>query len=134
MMQISVVIRNVRRWAWWLALLCVAALVLAAQSTRSVKGIVCDQNGNPLKGAVVQLTNTRTLWIRSCISQRDGSYQFQRLNRDVDYELSASYHQASGRVKTLSMFDEWPVAFINLRITVGRDWTRTRQWKIRTWC
>jgi hypothetical protein len=74
MMQISVVIRNVRRWAWWLALLCVSALVLAAQSTRSVKGIVCDQNGNPLKGAVVQLTNTRTLWIRSCISQRDGSY------------------------------------------------------------
>jgi len=45
MMQISFVIRNVRRWAWWLALLCVAALVLAAQSTRSVKGIVCDQNG-----------------------------------------------------------------------------------------
>ena len=134
MMQISVGIRNVRRGARWLTLLCVAALVLAAQATRSVKGIVCDQNGNPLKGAVVQLQNTRTLWIRSCISQRDGSYQFQRLNRDVDYELRASYHQASSRVKTLSMFDERPVAFINLRITVGRDWTRTSQWKIRTWC
>jgi len=51
MMQISVVIRNVRRWAWWLALLCVAALVLAAQATRSVKGIVCDQNGIPIREA-----------------------------------------------------------------------------------
>jgi hypothetical protein len=46
MTQISVVIRNVRRWAWRLALLCVAALVLAAEATRSVKGIVYDQNGN----------------------------------------------------------------------------------------
>ena len=122
-----------RRMAWGAGISLLFAGLAMAQ-TCIFQGKVIGDDGNPLKGAVVQLTNTRTLWIRSCISQRDGSYQFQRLNRDVDYELSASYHQASGRVKTLSMFDEWPVAFINLRITVGRDWTRTRQWKIRTWC
>jgi hypothetical protein len=118
MMDVSNRIRNVRRCARWLALLCVAALALAEQTTRSVKGVVRDQQGNPLNGAVVQIENTRTLLIRSYICQKDGAYQFRGLDRNVDYKLSAAYHHVASSLKTLSMFDERPVAVINLSVEV----------------
>ena len=101
----SIGTQNMRRWAWWLALLCAAALAMAARVTRSVEGVVSDQDGNPINGAVVQIENTRTLWIRSYISQKDGAYHFHGLDQNVDYELRAAYHGVSSRAKKLSMFD-----------------------------
>ena len=117
----SIGAQNMRRWAWWLALLCAAALAMAARVTRSVEGVVSDQDGNPINGAVVQIENTRTLWIRSYISQKDGAYHFHGLDQNVDYELRAAYHGVSSRAKKLSMFDERPVAFINLCIEASES-------------
>jgi hypothetical protein len=97
---------------------CLVALALGTDVTRTLKGIVSDQNGDPIQGAIVQLENTRTMAIRSFISQKDGSYQFQRLDRGVDYKVSASLHDASNGTKTLSTFDERSIAFLNLRIEV----------------
>ncbi len=115
-MSLATQIRRIRNWAWPLALICVAALALNAQTARSVRGIVYDQDGTPLKGAVVQIENTRTLVIRSYISQDDGAYQFHGLDPNVDYKLRATYHRVSSSVKTLSMFNERPIAFINIFI------------------
>jgi len=85
-------------------------------STRSVSGIVTDQNGNPVKGAVVLIENTALLRVRSYITQGDGKYHFFGLYWDVDYRLEAKYEGAKGPTKTLSQFDSREAKVINLRV------------------
>jgi len=85
-------------------------------STRSVSGTVIDQNGNPVKGAVVLIENTALLRIRSYITQSDGKYHFSGLYWDVDYRLKAKYDGAKGPTKTLSQFDSREAKVINLRV------------------
>lgn len=88
----------------------------APPPTRSVSGTVTDQNGNPVKGAVVLIENTALLRIRSYITQSDGKYHFTGLFWDVDYRLKAKYHGANGRTKTLSEFDSHDAKVINLEV------------------
>jgi carboxypeptidase family protein len=83
---------------------------------RSVSGIVTDQNGNPVKGAVVLIENTAVLRIRSYVTQRDGKYHFAGLYWDVDYRLKAKYDGVGGPTKTLSEFDSHDATVINLKV------------------
>ena len=85
-------------------------------STRSVSGTVTDQNGNPVKGAIVLIENTALLRVRSYITQDDGKYHFSGLFWDVDYRLKAKYHGANGRTKTLGEFDSHDAKVINLEV------------------
>ena len=84
--------------------------------TRSVQGVVTDEDGNPVEGAVVQLKNTKTLQVRSYITRGDGAYQFHGLSSDVDYQLKAEFRGRSSDVRTLSVFDSRKKAVINLRL------------------
>lgn len=85
---------------------------------RSVQGLVTGADDKPVAGAVVQLKNTKTLQIRSFISQETGTYYFHGLSPDIDYELQASDKQrgASSDTKTLSAFDSRKQAVINLKL------------------
>jgi len=87
---------------------------------RSVQGLVTSPTDQSVPGAVVQLKNTKTLEIRSFITKDDGSYQFQGLNPDIDYELKADYQGASSSTKTLSSFDTRKQAIINLKLNKKR--------------
>jgi Fe-S cluster biogenesis protein NfuA len=73
-----------------------------------------DESG--VSGAIVQLKNTKTLQIRSFVTKDGGSYYFQGLNPDVDYELKAEYQGASSASKTLSSFDSRKQAIVNLKL------------------
>ena len=84
--------------------------------TRSVSGTVTDQNGNPVKGAIVLIENTALLRIRSYITQNDGEYHFSGLYWDVDYRLKAKCDGAKGPTKTLSQFDSRDSKVINLKV------------------
>jgi hypothetical protein len=86
-------------------------------TVRSVEGVVTDDQGNPVVGAVVHLKNTKTLQIRSFITKEDGRYSFHGLSTNVDYELKAEHQGASSDVKTLSVFDSRSKAVINLKIS-----------------
>jgi hypothetical protein len=83
---------------------------------RSVNGAVTDTSGAPLKGAVVQLENTKTLQVRSFIAKDDGAYVFNGLNTDVDYQLTAQWNGKRSGMKVLSSFDSRPEVKINLQI------------------
>lgn len=85
-------------------------------AVRSVEGMVRDQAETALEGAVVQLKDTKSLQIRSFITKPDGSYQFQGLNPNIDYELKADYKGLTSDVKTLSVFDSRPKAVIHLKV------------------
>ena len=110
----------------WLVMLAGLLLVCAATAfaqgkkgetqNRSVQGAVTSASDAPVAGAVVQLKNTKSLEIRSFITTNNGTYQFQGLNPDIDYELKADYQGASSGTKTLSSFDTRKQATINLKL------------------
>jgi hypothetical protein len=85
-------------------------------NTRSVQGAVEDSAGNPVEGAVVQLKNTKSLQVRSFITQKDGTYSFLGLSKDVDYELKADFQGGSSPVRTLTVYDSRKKATINLKV------------------
>src|ERR1700730_7756489 len=85
-------------------------------STRSVQGIVTDASGNPTAKAVVQLKDTKSLQIRSFITDSDGSYHFAGLSPNVEYELKAEYDGASSPKKTLDVFNTQETVTSNLKL------------------
>jgi len=106
-----------------LLLICFASAVFAFQKSKSeddklriVEGSVLDVGDNAIAGAVVQLKNSKTLQVRSFITQQEGSYQFHGLDPNVDYTLKAEYKGASSAVRTLSAFDSRKKPVINLKI------------------
>lgn len=113
-----------RRWVVLLAVLLVAGGEPAfaqgkkknANQERTVTGSVTSADDQPVAGAVVQLKNTKSLQIRSFITKDDGTYYFNGLSPDIDYELQAGSRGASSGTKTLSSFDSRKQAIINLKL------------------
>lgn len=85
-------------------------------TTRTVEGMVTNAAKQPVAKAVVQLKNTKTLQIRSFITQEDGSYHFAGLGTDVEYQLKADHEGATTSWKTLSVFNSKKTAVINLKL------------------
>ena len=87
-------------------------------NTRTVQGVVLDSGDNAINGAVVQLKDTKTLQVRSFITQDKGQYHFAGLSTNVDYELKADDAKSgsSSGSKTLSVFDSRKQATINLKM------------------
>ena len=104
-----------------LASMPVAALAAQAArnedtSTRSVQGTVIDAGSAPVLGAVVLLKDTKTLQVRSFVTQADGQYHFFGLNSNNDYQLRAEHNGSSSPTKTLSVFDNRKKAVIDLKL------------------
>lgn len=100
-----------------------AALASAVEQRgelRSVVGHVLNGQDQPLQKAVVHLKNTRTLAIKTYITEPDGSYRFSALSPNVDYELYAEYNGEHSDTKTLSAFDNRKQATITLKIKTAR--------------
>ncbi len=85
-------------------------------ATRSVNGMVNDASGQPVAKAVVQLKDTKSLQIRSFITNPDGSYHFAGLSPNVEYQLKAEYQGAFSGKKTLSVFNSKKSVTINLKL------------------
>jgi hypothetical protein len=109
------------------ALLILAVLVLGfapaiqaqkreTSATRTLTGHVRDRQDRPLSKAIIYLKNTKTLTIRTYISEPDGAYHFPALSPNVDYEIYAEFQGAHSDTKTLSAFDNRKVLDITLRI------------------
>ena len=84
--------------------------------TRSLQGQVINADDAPLPDAIVYLKNTKTLMVKTFISQKDGSYHFNALSPNIDYQVHAEHHGKKSDVKTLSSFDSRKAATINLKI------------------
>ncbi len=119
---------NLKRRAFFvIGLMCVALPVVAlAQkvkedpTVRSVEGTVTDESGKILEGAVVQMKNTKTLQVRSFITQEDGKYQFQGLSFGANYEFTARHSGKVSAPKTLSTFDSRKRPVINLTVVAKK--------------
>jgi len=85
-------------------------------SLRTLSGHVFAGENQPLSKAIVYLKNTKTLAIKTYITEPDGSYRFPALAVNVDYEVYADYQGARSDTKTLSAFDNRKQVNITLRI------------------
>lgn len=81
---------------------------------RSIEGLVSDDAKNPVQGAVVQLKDSRTMQIRSFITQVDGKFHFAGLRTDTDYELTAKFGDRLSSTKRVSSFESRPTVTVNL--------------------
>jgi len=98
----------------------VPAMAQDERPTRSVKGLVTDPQENPIEGAVVQLKNTKTLQVKSFITDRDGSYYFHGLDTNVDFQLNARLGNAVSRTRTVSTFDDRKEVVYNFELKVDK--------------
>ena len=89
-------------------------------TTRTLTGTVLNQNDLALASAVIYLKDTRTLAVRTYISNKDGSYQFGGLAPNQDYELYADYQGERSSTRTLSAFDSRTQPNINLHVNVKK--------------
>jgi len=112
-----------RRGAWlvvlavvWLGPSCGLAQKDSRSDLRMLTGHVLSSQDEPLQKAIVYLKNTKSLAVKTYISESDGSYRFPALSPNVDYEVFAEYHGARSDTKTLSAFDNRKQLTVTLRI------------------
>jgi hypothetical protein len=74
-------------------------------TNRSVEGIVRDAANAPVRGAVVYLKDTRTLAIKSFLSDDDGNFHFGQLSPTTDYEIYAEFSGKHSKTQRISSFD-----------------------------
>lgn len=86
--------------------------------SKVLTGRVLDPSDNPLAGAVVYLTNTRTRAVKTYIAGREGDYRFPGLANNTDYEVYAQFQGHKSDTKSVSQFDSRAQASINLKIDV----------------
>lgn len=84
--------------------------------TRTLTGRVFDRQDQPLEKAVVYLKNTKSLVVKTYITDPDGSYRFPALSPNVDYEVYAEHNGARSDTKTVSSFDNRKIVNITLRV------------------
>ena len=87
---------------------------------RVLTGSVLDKNDQPISNAVVYLKNEKTLNVRTFFAQKDGTYRFPQLERNVDYEVYAEFDGKRSDTKTVSQFDDRNAPHINLRINLNK--------------
>ena len=84
--------------------------------TRTLTGKVFNRQDEALEKAVVYLKNTKSLVVKTYITDADGSYRFPALSPNVDYEVYAEHNGARSDTKTLSSFDNRKIVNITLRV------------------
>ena len=76
-----------------------------AATSRNVAGKVVDTSGQPLEGALVTLTNTKTNEKTTFFTKQDGRYNFDELSLTIDYQLQARYKAATTEMRKISQYD-----------------------------
>jgi hypothetical protein len=109
----------------FISILIVAALTALAfgqsnknkpPAERSVSGVVTNDDGTPIQGAIVQLKDLKSLQVRSFITKEKGEYYFNGLSTDIDYEFRAEWNGKSSNTRRLSSFDSHPSVVLNLQL------------------
>jgi len=84
--------------------------------TRTVSGVVQDEQDNGIEGATIELTDVQTGKVLDIYSQEGGRYQFADLSPMHDYKIKATFKGSSSEERQASSFDPRTRLVINLTI------------------
>ena len=88
----------------------------APATSRAVKGVVVDEAGKPVQGAMVTLMDLRSKEKWTIDTKADGKYNFDELSFIVDYEVSAKHGSSLSVAKKLRQYDHTPLVVRNLEL------------------
>ena len=93
-----------------------ASLAVAQGDMKTVRGTVVDKDENPLASAIVHLKNTRSMAIRTYITDTNGTFRFSGLDPNVDYDLHAEHGNLTSNNRTISSFDSRKEIVVPLKV------------------
>lgn len=94
-------------------------------TSRAVKGVVVDEGGRPVQGALVTLSDPRSKEKWTIDTKPDGKYHFDELSFIVDYEISAKLGSKISAVKKLSQYERAPLLVRNLELSAANTASAT---------
>lgn len=72
---------------------------------RIVQGDVTNDAGTPISGAVVYLKDSKSLAMKTYLTDEKGHYRFGDLSQNTDYELWAESNGSKSKTRNISSFD-----------------------------
>jgi hypothetical protein len=97
-----------------------AAETTKVPKLRTVEGMVCRDDGKPVQGAVVYLQDSKSLAVRSYLSDKDGRFHFRQLSMSADYDLWAEMNGKRSKTKSISQFNSKPDLRYRLKVKVAQ--------------
>ena len=101
-----------------LSVLLVAAPCALAQGAekRTIRGQVLDEKQVVVMSAVVYLINRTSKKQLSVVTDKEGRYQFNQLDRKADYQIYAESGKKRSRTRTISQLDPRTLIVVNLEL------------------
>lgn len=96
-----------------------------AQSTkvpklRTIEGMVCSKEGAPIQGAVVYLQDSKSLAVKSYLSDAEGHFHFRQLSTSADFDLWAELNGQRSKTKNISQFNSKTDLNYKLKLPVSK--------------
>jgi hypothetical protein len=98
----------------------VAASTTKVPQLRTIEGMVSRKDGAPVQGAVVYLQDTKSLAVKSYLSDGQGQFHFRHLSMSLDYDLWAELNGKRSKTKSISQFNSKPDLRYRLKLPIAQ--------------
>jgi hypothetical protein len=88
---------------------------------RTADGKVVDKADAPVAGAVVYLKDTKSMQVKSYITDDGGHFHFGQLGQNTDYELWAESESQRSKTRSISSFDSKNNYYFTLKVDKGKQ-------------
>lgn len=103
--------------AWGLG---AAAETTKVPKLRTVEGTVCSKEGTPIQGAVIYLQDSKSLAVKSYLSDAQGRFHFRQLSMNTDFDLWAELNGKRSKTKSISQFNSRTDLNYKLKLPVSK--------------
>jgi hypothetical protein len=97
-----------------------AAETTKVPKLRTVEGVVCRDDGKPVQGAVVYLQDSKSLAVKSYLSDAHGEFHFRRLSMSADFDLWAEMNGKRSKTKSISQFNSKTDVQYRLKVRIAQ--------------
>ena len=87
---------------------------------RTIEGIVCSKEGTPIQGAVVYLQDSKSLTVKSYLSDAQGHFHFRQLSMNADFDLWAELNGERSKTRNISQFNSKTDLSYELKVPVSK--------------
>ena len=98
----------------------VGAETTKVPNLRTVEGMVCSKEGAPIQGAVVYLQDSKSLTVKSYLSDAQGQFHFRQLSMSTDFDLWAELNGQRSKTKSISQFNSKTDLNYKLKLPVSK--------------